>query len=167
MRRSVQGWVRVSTHRKGWYLTVPSTPVRRVVWSGMTKVRGKPASGGRTFVPHPCMRRVQRPEPIMQCCASQRSSEAADPFCVTASKPSQDAGHRHLEPSSATCHEPVRTGAKTVRCCRGTSLQCAGRRTTPSGTTPSRMKCHSAMSSLRARATIIFLREPRAFSVRA
>src|SRR5262245_17543529 len=46
-----------------------------------------------------------------------------------------------------------------------TSLQWVGRRTTPSGTTPSRTKCHRAMSSLRAKATIIFLRE--AFFVRA
>jgi len=47
------------------------------------------------------------------------------------------------------------------------SLQCAGRRTTPSGTTPSRTRCHKAMSNLRARATIIFLRNRGAFSVRA
>ena len=46
-------------------------------------------------------------------------------------------------------------------------FHCAGRRTTPSGTTPSRTKCHKAISSLRAKATIIVLREPRAFSVRA
>jgi hypothetical protein len=37
----------------------------------------------------------------------------------------------------------------------------------PSGTTPSRTKRHKAISSLPAKATIIFLREPRAFAVRA
>ena len=76
-------------------------------------------------------------------------------------------GPRHLEPSSAT-HRKRADRAETVRCSLSeSSLQCAGRRTMPSGTTPSCTKCHKAMSSLRARATIIFLREPRAFSVRA
>ena len=58
--------------------------------------------------------------------------------------------------------------AETVRSVPSAiSLHCAGRRMTPSGITPSRTKCQSAIRSLRARATIIFLREPRAFAVRA
>src|SRR5690349_1869257 len=60
-----------------------------------------------------------------------------------------------------------RAGAETVGCSVTALLQCAGRRTTPSGTTPARTRCHKAMSSLRAKATIIFLREVRAFLVRA
>src|ERR1700737_3260327 len=42
-----------------------------------------------------------------------------------------------------------------------------GRRPTPSGTTPSRTSRHKAIKSLRAKATIMSLRVPRAFSVRA
>jgi hypothetical protein len=37
---------------------------------------------------------------------------------------------------------------------------------TPSGTTPSRTSRHRAIRSLRAKATIMVLRVPRAFSVR-
>ena len=48
-----------------------------------------------------------------------------------------------------------------------TSVHCAGRRTMPSGTTPSRTSRHKAIKSLRAKATIMSLRVPRAFSVRA
>ena len=48
-----------------------------------------------------------------------------------------------------------------------TSVYCVGRRTTPSGTTPSRTSRHKAIKSLRAKATIKGLRVPRAFSVRA
>ena len=48
-----------------------------------------------------------------------------------------------------------------------TSVYCVGRRTTPSGTTPSRTSRHKAIRSLRAKATIMSLRVPRAFSVRA
>jgi hypothetical protein len=47
-----------------------------------------------------------------------------------------------------------------------TSVYCAGRKTTPSGTTPSRTSRHKAIKSLRAKATIMSLRVPRAFSVR-
>ena len=47
------------------------------------------------------------------------------------------------------------------------SVYCVGRRTTPSGTTPSRTSRHKAIKSLRAKATIMSLRVPRAFSVRA
>ena len=43
----------------------------------------------------------------------------------------------------------------------------AGRRTIPSGTMPSRTRRQRAIRSLRAKATIIVLRVPRAFSVRA
>src|SRR5215469_13136810 len=47
------------------------------------------------------------------------------------------------------------------------AVHCAGRRTMPSGTTPSRTSRHKAIRSLRAKATIMVLRVPRAFSVRA
>ena len=47
-----------------------------------------------------------------------------------------------------------------------TSVHYAWRRTTPSGTTPSRTSRHRAISSLRAKATIMGFRVRRAFSVR-
>ena len=46
------------------------------------------------------------------------------------------------------------------------SVHCAARKTTPSGTMPSRTSRHRAISSLRAKATIMGFRVPRAFSVR-
>jgi hypothetical protein len=56
-------------------------------------------------------------------------------------------------------------------CSNGLSRNCrrarqAGRMTTPSGTTPSRTNRHRAIKSLRARATIMVLRDFGAFSVR-
>ena len=75
-------------------------------------------------------------------------------------------GLRHLEPSSATRHQRA-DRAETVGCPSVTSVHYAGRRTTPSGTTPSRTRRHRAISSLRARATIMVLRVPRVFSARA
>ena len=49
----------------------------------------------------------------------------------------------------------------------GASVHCAGRKTTPSGTTPCRTNRHRAISSLRAKATIMGLRALLAFCVRA
>ena len=66
----------------------------------------------------------------------------------------------------ATCRKLCRQAAKPSDLLERPPLQCAERRTTPSGTTPSLTRCHKAMSSLRARATIIFLRRRCAFSVR-
>src|SRR5258705_8023507 len=42
-------------------LTAPSTTAH-LVWSGR-RHRGEPACGARRIVPHPCIRRGQRPEP--------------------------------------------------------------------------------------------------------
>jgi hypothetical protein len=70
-------------------------------------------------------------------------------------------GLRHLEPSSATRHQRT-ARAETVGCPSVTSVHYAGRRTTPSGTTPSRTRRQRAISSLRAKATIMVLRVPRA-----
>src|SRR5215813_12198744 len=66
--------------------------------------------------------------------------------------------NRHRRPVTG-----VRTGGRNRQVLFSlvaSSLQCAGRRTTPSGTTPSRTKRHRAISSLRAKATIIFLAQP-------
>jgi hypothetical protein len=81
---------------------------------------------------------------------------------------------RHSE-SQGACREsatsnrhryPV-TRAETVRVSSASSNHCVGRKTTPSGTTPCRTNRHRAISSLRAKATIMGLRALRAFSVRA
>src|SRR5258708_35526797 len=47
-----------------------------------------------------------------------------------------------------------------------TSVHCAGRRTTPSGTTPSRTSRHRAIRSLRAKPTTLVLLVPPPVSVR-
>jgi hypothetical protein len=57
--------------------------------------------------------------------------------------------------------------AETVGVPSASTNHCAGRKATPSGTTPCRANRHRAISSLRAKATIMGLRAPRAFSVRA
>src|SRR5215475_6208902 len=97
---------------------------------------------------------------MMQGYASAASSEAADPFFFPAVEPWGVSG---TPPPRTVIGDPSQAcgqGAETVGCSLIASfLQCAGRRITPSGTTPSLTKC--------AKATIIFLREPRAFAVRA
>ena len=98
---------------------------------------------------------------MMQGYASAASSEAADPFCRTALLAMVSIGTPPPRTVIGDHITGMRTGAETVRCSliALASLQCVGRRTTPSGTTPSLTKCQSAMSSLRAKATIIFLRD--------
>src|SRR5260221_14678926 len=70
-------------------------------------------------------------------------------------------GLRHLEPSSATW-SPAGTGAATVGCPSVTSVHYAGRKTTPSGTTPSRKRHNKEIINCRAKDTIMVLRVPRA-----
>jgi hypothetical protein len=64
-------------------------------------------------------------------------------------------------------HHKRTNRAETVGVPSASPIHCAGRKTTPSGTTPSHTSRHRAMRSLRAKATIMGLRAPRAFSVRA
>src|ERR1700740_1462891 len=56
--------------------------------------------------------------------------------------------------------------AETVGVPSASSVHCAARKTTPSGTMPSRTSRHRAISSLRAKAMIMGFRVRRAFSVR-
>jgi len=103
---------------------------------------------------------------MMQSCASAaklRSGGPILPFGIEAKETRRDpaTSNRHRR------HRHKRTDkAETVGCPSVTSVHDAGRRTTPSGTTPSRTSRHRAISSLRAKATIMVLRVPRAFSVR-
>jgi hypothetical protein len=129
--------------------------------------RGELASGATNIRGHILVFGGSETRTMMQYAHRQRSSEAADPYSQTALEAIGTCGdpttsNRHRRPAAS-----LRTGPETVTCTSAISLQCTGRRVTPSGTTPSRTKCHKAIRSLRAKATIIFLREPRAFSVRA
>src|SRR5262249_16030245 len=115
--------------------------------------------------PHACMRWARDPDhdAVMRIAAKLRGG---GPILYHGNLSHADVRDTaHLEPSSATRRKSCGQGPKPSGGVVRASLQWAGRRTTPSGTTPSRTKCHRAMSSLRAKATIIFLREP--FFVRA
>ena len=72
---------------------------------GMTITRGARSEQRDSIAPHPCIRWVARTSTMMHSCASVRSSEAADPFYPSASKPCLRPGPRHLEPSSPTHHD--------------------------------------------------------------
>ena len=106
-----------------------------------------------------------RTRTMMQSCASAAKLRSGGPILPFGCKPRGVSGFRHLEPSSASCHKRT-DKAETVVVPSASSVHCAGRKTTPSGTTPSRTSRHRAISSLRAKATIMGFRVPRAFSVR-
>jgi hypothetical protein len=76
-------------------------------------------------------------------------------------------GRLGIPPSRTVIGVPSRADkAETVGVPSASSVHCAARKTTPSGTMPSRTNRHRAISSLRAKATIMGFRVPRAFSVR-
>src|SRR5262245_55236390 len=156
---------RVAPTRKGFVLDGFEHDGTLVV-VGMTKSEGSPACGSTNIRATSLYSVGEDPDHDAVMRIAAKAPRRRDPFCTTASKPWFSPGHHHLEPSSAT-RRNMRDCAETVRCSlSASSLQCAGRRTTPSGTTPSRTRCHKAIRSLRAKATIIFLREVRAFLVR-
>src|SRR6266545_2981024 len=129
-------------------------------------IRGEPAFGARFNRATTLYPVGPRTRTMMQSCASAaklRSGGPILPFGIDSQ--GNTSGLRHLEPSSATRHQRTDL-AETVGCHSVTSVHCAGRRATPSGTTPSRTRRHRAISSLRAKATIMVLRVPRAFAVR-
>ena len=133
---------------------------------GMT-IRGEPAVGRDRFAPQPCIRWAVTTRTMMQSCASAAKLRGGGPILHNGVKAVVSPG---TPPPRTVIGDPSRACGQARNCqvLRSTcSVHCAGRRMMPSGTTPSRTKCQSAISSLRARATIIFLREPRAFSVRA
>jgi hypothetical protein len=101
---------------------------------------------------------------MMQSCASAAKLRAAGPFSPSASVPCQ-------LPVPATSDRQSTVRPERQRECRiGKKMlsrrpfQPAGRRMTPSKVSPVVTKRHSAMSSLRASATIIVLRVPRRLS---
>ena len=106
-----------------------------------------------------------RTRTMMQSCASAaklRSGGPILPFGVRAK------GRLGIPPPRTVIGVPsqVYGQAETVVVPSACSVHCAGRKTTPSGTMPSRTSRHRAISSLRAKATIMGFRVPRAFSVR-
>ena len=131
---------------------------------GMT-IRGEPAFG-RDQSRHNLVFGGCKNPTMMQQCASAAKLRSGGPILFLGITAMAQTGTRHLEPSSATRHKRT-DWAETVGCLQQTSVYCVGRRTTPSGTTPSRTSRHKAIKSLRAKATIMSLRVPRAFSVRA
>jgi hypothetical protein len=106
-----------------------------------------------------------RTRTMMQSCASAaklRSGGPILPFGVKAK------GRLGIPPPRTVIGVPSQAygQAETVVVPSASFVHCAGRKTTPSGTMPSRMSRHRAISSLRAKATIMGFRVPRAFSVR-
>jgi hypothetical protein len=102
---------------------------------------------------------------MMQSCASAAKLRAAGPFSPSASVPRQ-------QPVPATSDRrptispwmPVASAGQVKEMSLLAVLQLAGRRMTPSNVSPVVTKRQSAISSLRASATIIVLRVPKRLS---
>ena len=128
-------------------------------------IRGELAFGRGSIAPQPCIRWVQEPD---HDAAMRIGSEA--PKRRTHSFPRHNShGTNRDPPPRIVIGDPSQADELGRNCWvpSATSVYCVGRRTTPSGTTPSRTSRHKAIKSLRAKATIMSLRVPRAFSVRA
>ena len=107
---------------------------------------------------------------MMQSCASAAKLRAASPFYISAWRPCAKSGPRHL--GSSIRHLGRKTGARRMvlssMLVRVKLFQDAGRKTTPSSGSPVVTKRQSAMTSLRASATIMILHVPiRLSAVRA
>src|SRR6266403_3981240 len=112
-------------------------------------IRGEPAFGTRFNRATTLYPVGPRTRTMMQSCASAaklRSGGPILPFGVESQ--GNTSGLRHLEPSSATRHQRT-DRAETVGCRSVTSVDYAGRRTTPSGTTPSRTRRQGRHNALR------------------
>jgi len=128
-------------------------------------IRGEPAFGARFNRATTLYPVGPRTRTMMQSCASAaklRSGGPILPFGVRAK------GRLGIPPPRTVIGVPPQAygQAETVVVRSAPFVHCAGRKTTPSGTMPSRMSRHRAISSLRAKATIMGFRVPRAFSVR-
>src|SRR3984893_69187 len=128
-------------------------------------IRGEPAFGARFNRATTLYPVGPRTRTMMQSCASAaklRSRGPLLPFGIEAKETRRDptTSNHHRRPSQADGH------SRNCRVSSVTSAHDTGRRTTPYGTPPSRTSRHRAIRSLRATATIMVLRAPRAFSVR-
>ena len=123
--------------------------------------RGSPLSGADQSRHNLVFGRSEDPnhDAVMRIGSEAPSGGPILPFGL---KPRDLSGFRHLEPLSAS----VTSGQGRIGVPSASSVHCTARKTTPSGTMPSRTSRHRAISSLRAKATIMGFRVPRAFSVR-
>jgi hypothetical protein len=105
---------------------------------------------------------------MMQSCASAAKLRAAGPFSLSASVPCLSAVPATSDRQSAVRPERQRERRVGKEMFVQEAVQRAGRKMTPSNVSPVVTKRQSAMSSLRARATIMVLRVPaRLSAVRA
>ena len=102
---------------------------------------------------------------MMQSCASAAKLRSGGPILPIGMKAKGHVGNPPPRTIIGPRHKRM-DKAETVGVPSASSVHCAGRKTMPSGTTPSRTSRHRAIKSLRAKATIMVLRVPRAFSVR-
>src|SRR5437660_6614863 len=130
-------------------------------------IRGEPAFGARfnrATTLYPVGPRTRTMIQSRASAAKLRSGGPILPFGVRAK------GRLGIPPPRTVIGVPPQAygQAETVEVPSASSNNhCAGRKTMPSGTTPWHTNRHRAISSLRAKATIMGLRAPRAFSVRA
>jgi hypothetical protein len=128
-------------------------------------IRGEPAFERGSIALQPCIRWVQDPNHDAVMRIGSEAPKRRTHSLLRRDKPWSPSGHRHLEPSSATHHKWTGWG-KTVGCfcvlrsLYGTQNDAVGHHALPH-------ERHRAIRSLRAKGTIMVLRVPRAFSVRA
>ena len=148
-----------------------SSKLRRLTAPVCVMIRGELAIGAhlssrRTLV----FGRSVRILTMMQSCASAAKFRAAGHSLGRHQVPCSNTAFRHLGSSiRQSAENPVRAPNGAEWSARsGKPFQPAGRKTTPSSVSPVVTKRQSAMSSLRASATIIVLRVPtRLSAVRA
>jgi hypothetical protein len=98
---------------------------------------------------------------MMQSCASAAKLRAAGPIFQSASEPVRITASRHSDRQFGSALKPARApNSSVVLLVPVNPFQPVGRKTTPSSVSPVLTNRQSAMSSLRARATIIVLRVP-------
>jgi hypothetical protein len=91
---------------------------------------------------------------MMQSCASAAKLRSGGPILPIGMKAKGLVGN---PPPRTVTHHTRTNRAETVEVPSASSNHCAGRKTTPSGTTPCHTNRHRAISSLRAKATIMGL----------
>jgi hypothetical protein len=163
-RRSCQGW----PSRRSCSRRCPARPQLdgfehdgMLAAVGMT-IRGEPASGHESIAPQPCIGWVQGPNHD----AVMRIGGEAPKRRTHSSLRRKPRNHVGTPPPRTVIGDPHALG-RSWRVPSLSSVHYAERRTMPCGTMPSRTNCHRPIRSLRAKATIMVLRVPLAFSVPA
>ena len=151
----------------GHALTAPSTSARWY-WPGR-RLRGEPAfCSAMRLVPRPCIRWVAKThthDAIMRIGgeAPRRRAHSTPRHESHVGTRVAATSNRHRQTITLLRDAPKLSGVNWKPGRRSTH---AGRMTMPSGMAPSCTSRHKAISSLRASATIMILRIPRAFPVR-